>query len=150
LQFAAAWRADRWALLANQSGRFGLYAPGGDELQGELLLNYQADQRLEFRSNLAYKFASSIFTAQVGVGATYYLTDQFGLGANAGVLLQPATSTTKFSIGLEASYRLFDGFALSAGVNFLGFNALGSFSAAPGFYIRFDWKFDERTFGFGK
>jgi hypothetical protein len=143
---AAAWRAERASLLTNHTGRFGNYAPNGDELQGELQFGYAAEERLYLRSSLAYKFASSVLTAQATVGATYYLTDVFGLGANAAFMFQPATGVSRFGFGLEGSWRIVDNLAFSAGFNFVGFNGIGSFSSAPGFFLRLDWLFNEGLF----
>ena len=146
---AAAWRANQLSILTNHTGRFGIYAPKGDELEGELQLGFEANERLFLRAGAQYKSAS-VFTGQVTLGGTYYLTDQFGLGANGSYLFQPATNTGKFGFGLEASLRVLTDFTLSAGFNLLGFNDGLNTSSAPGFYLRLDWKFDERLFGMGR
>jgi hypothetical protein len=143
---AAAWRADRLSVLTNNTGRFGIYAPKGDEIEGEVQLGYQSDERLFFRSGLAYKLALGIFTGQASIGATYFVTDTLGIGGNAAFLFQPATGQTKTSFGLEGSFRVLNGLVLSAGFNFTGFTGIGGFTQ-PGFYVRLDWKFDERLFG---
>jgi uncharacterized repeat protein (TIGR01451 family) len=143
---AAAWRSDRLSILTNNTGRFGIYAPKGDEIEGEVQLGYQSDERLFFRSGIAYKLALGIFTAQASVGATYFVTDTIGIGANAAYLLQPATGISKIAFGLEGSFRVLNGLVFSAGFNFQGFTGIGGFTQ-PGFYVRLDWKFDERLFG---
>jgi hypothetical protein len=143
---AAAWRSDRLSILTNNTGRFGIYAPKGDEIEGELQLGYQSDERLFFRSGIAYKLALGTFTAQASLGATYFVTDTVGIGANAAYLFQPATGVSKLAFGLEGSFRVLNGLVLSAGFNFQGFTGIGGFSQ-PGFYVRLDWKFDERLFG---
>ncbi len=143
---AAAWRAERVSVLTNNTGRFGIYAPKGDEIEGEIQLGYQSDERLFFRSGLAYKLALGVFTTQASVGATYFVTDSFGVGANAAFMLQPVTGISKIAFGLEGSLRVLNGLVLSAGFNFLGFTGIGGFTQ-PGFYLRLDWKFDERLFG---
>jgi hypothetical protein len=142
---AAAWRSERVNVLTNNTGRFGIYAPKGDEIQGEIQLGYQSDERLFFRSGIAYKLALGVFTAQASVGATYFVTDTVGVGVNAAYLFQPATGSSKLAFGLEGSFRVLNGLVLSAGFNFQGFTGIGGFSQ-PGFYLRLDWKFDERLF----
>jgi hypothetical protein len=144
---AAAWRADDLSMLTNHSGRFGIYAPNGDEVQGEIQFGYVANERLFARAGAAYKFASSTFTGQVGAGVTYFITDQFGLGANTAYQFQPSTGTGKFSFGLEASLRVFNGVILSAGTNFIGFDGLSGWSTAPGFFVRLEFLFNDQFFG---
>jgi uncharacterized repeat protein (TIGR01451 family) len=143
---AAAWRSDRVSILINNTGRFGIYAPKGDEIEGEIQLGYQSDERLFFRSGLAYKLALGVFTTQASLGATYFVTDTFGVGANAAYMLQPVTGISRIAFGLEGSFRVLNGLVLSAGFNFQGFTGIGGFTQ-PGFYVRLDWKFDERLFG---
>jgi uncharacterized repeat protein (TIGR01451 family) len=143
---AAAWRADDLSMLTNHSGRFGIYAPNGDEVQGEIQFGYVANERLFARAGAAYKFASNTFTGQVGAGLTYFITDQFGLGANAAYQFQPSTGTGKFSFGLEASLRVFNGVILSAGTNFIGFDGLSGWSTAPGFFVRLEFLFNDQFF----
>ena len=142
---AAAWRADDLSVLTNHAGRFGIYAPNGDEAQGEIQFGYVANERLFARAGAAYKLAGT-FTGQVGAGLTYFITDQFGLGANAAYLFQPATGTGKFSFGLETSLRVFNGVILSAGTNFIGFDGLAGWSTAPGFFVRLEFLFNDQLF----
>jgi uncharacterized repeat protein (TIGR01451 family) len=146
---AAAWRSDDWNILTNHTGRFGVYAPTGDTIQGEIQFGYNGFERLFIRAGAAYKLNSSAFTAQLGAGFTYFVTDTLGVGANAAYQFQPATSTARLSFGVEASYRILNGFVVTGGFNFTGFQGISSFSTAPGFYVRFDFKFDERLF-YGK
>jgi uncharacterized repeat protein (TIGR01451 family) len=141
---AAAWRAGQFNLLTNHTGRFGFYAPNGDTLEGEVQASYQASERFYLRPGAAYKLERNVITAQLGLAATYYFTDQFGLGGNVLYALQPSTGASKIAFGLEASLRVLDGLTFAAGFNLLGFNDFGGFNAAPGFYVRFDWAFDER------
>jgi uncharacterized repeat protein (TIGR01451 family) len=142
---AAAWRADDLSMLTNHSGRFGIYAPNGDEVQGEIQFGYVANEQLFARAGAAYKFAGT-FTGQVGAGLTYFITDQFGLGTNAAYQFQPSTGTGKFSFGLEASLRVFNGVILSAGTNFIGFDGLSGWSTAPGFFVRLEFLFNDQFF----
>jgi uncharacterized repeat protein (TIGR01451 family) len=146
---AAAWRADDWNILTNHTGRFGVYAPNGDTIQGEIQFGYNGFERLFIRAGAAYKLNASAFTAQIGAGFTYFVTDTLGVGANAAYQFQPATSSAKIAFGVEASYRILNGFVVTGGFNFTGFQGISSFTTAPGFYLRFDFKFDERLF-YGK
>ncbi len=147
---AAAYRADNWTVLTNNTGRFGLYAPNGDELRGEVQFGYQGFERLALRGGVSYLYTSSTLTMQLSAGGTYFFSDTFGAGVQAAYLFQPATGVSKLAFGIEGSVRLLDGFLVSVGTNLIGFNNGLSFSTAPGFYVRFDWKFDERTFGAGR
>jgi hypothetical protein len=98
------------------------------------------------RGGLAYKLSGGAFTGQVNAGATNWITPHVGLGANLVWAFQPGYAY-RFSFGVEASWRVLPELMLTAGVNILGFdNGLGSSTTAPGFYVRFDWIFDERTF----
>ena len=146
---ALALRSDDWSVLSNNIGRFGLYAPNGDFLEGEVQAGYQASERLYFRSSLAYRyqFTGGTFTGQAGAGFSYFLTDRFAVGAQAGYLFNTLGSS-KFAFGVEGSLRVVDNLLFTLGVNALGFNGIGN-SFNPGLYFRLDWKLDERTFGFG-
>ena len=146
---AAAWRSDDWNILTNHTGRFGVYAPEGDTIQGEIQFGYNGFERLFVRVGAAYKLNSSAFTGQLNAGFTYFVTNEFGVGANAVYQFQPVTSTAKLAFGVEASYRILNGFVVTAGFNLVGFQGISSFTTAPGFYLRFDFKFDERLF-YGK
>jgi hypothetical protein len=141
---AAAWRSGQFNLLTNHTGRFGFYAPNGDTLEGEVQANYQATDRFAIRPGAAYRLERSVITAQLGLGATYYFTDQFGLGSNVLYAFQPSTGVSRLAFGLEVSLRVLDGLTFSTGFNLLGFNDFAGFNAAPGFYVRLDWAFDER------
>jgi hypothetical protein len=141
---AAAWRSGQFNLLTNHTGRFGFYAPNGDTLEGEVQANYQATDRFAIRPGAAYRLERGVITAQLGLGATYYFTDQFGLGSNVLYAFQPSTGVSRLAFGLEVSLRVLDGLTFSTGFNLLGFNDFAGFNAAPGFYVRLDWAFDER------
>ena len=56
---AAAWRVDDLSMLTNHSGRFDIYAPNGDEVQGEIQFGYVANERLFARAGAAYKFTGT-------------------------------------------------------------------------------------------
>jgi hypothetical protein len=138
------------SVLTNNIGRYGFYAPKGDELSGELQFGYEANERLFLRSGFSYRLLTGTFTGQVTLGGTYYLTDQFGIGANASYFFQPTTGVSKYGLGIEASLRLVTDLTLSAGFNLIGISDPLTPSTAPGFFIRLDWKFDERLFGGGR
>jgi hypothetical protein len=143
---AGAYRGAGVALLTNHQARTGVYAPNGDSLEGEVQGLVLVDARFTVRGGLAYKLSSGVLTGQVNAGATNWITPQFGLGANLVWAFQPGYAY-RFSFGLEASWRVLPELMLTGGVNILGFdNGLGSSTTAPGFYVRFDWIFDERSF----
>jgi hypothetical protein len=144
---AAAWRADDVSVLTNHAGRFGVYAPGGDELRGEVQFGYVGFERWFLRAGAAYKLTGGVFTGQIGAGTTYYFTDTLGAGAQFAYLFQPVTGSSSLSFGLEASLRVLPGFTLTGGFNFLGFASPFSSTTAPGFYVRFDFLFDDGWFG---
>ncbi|PNY82380.1 hypothetical protein [Deinococcus koreensis] len=141
---AAAWRGERWSLLTNNVLRGGFY---GDLLEGELRASYQQGERLFIRPGAAYRLTGGVFTGQLGLGATYYVTNIFGVGGNVAYLYQPATGTGQLALGAELSARLAPGLVASAGVNVRGFSGLGSTSKTePGYYLRLDYLFDETLF----
>jgi hypothetical protein len=144
---AAAIRADRWNLLMNNTGRSGYYAPKGNSFEGELQTEYTASERFSIRPGVAYKIESGVFTLQAALGATWWVFDQIGIGGNVVYSLQPSTSTSKLAAGLELDWRVLDGFVLATGFNVVGFDGFGAQSTAPGFYVRFEWLFNETLFG---
>lgn len=91
------------------------------------------------------------FTAQYYAGATYYLTDWFGVGAWGRMISQPAAQFGMYGYGVEASVRALPGTWLSAGYNFKGFDGLPSAYTytKPGAYLRLDVTLDE-TLGKGR
>lgn len=147
---AGAYRGDRLSLLTQNVLKGGFYRDADGVLfEGELRGGYQADERWFLRLGTAYRLSDTgIFTAQVGGGATYFLSDVFGLGGNTSYLFQPATSSGQLSLGVEASLRLTTGLTFSVGANLLGTQtSLGGFQSKPGLYLRLDWLFDETLFG---
>ncbi|GHF88169.1 hypothetical protein GCM10017782_26770 [Deinococcus ficus] len=88
------------------------------------------------------------FTAQFGVNGTFYLTNTFGVGGWAHLLMQPSSQTNVFGYGLEATYNLLPGTWISAGYNFAGFDGLSrTYYTRPGFYLRLDLTIDETLGG---
>jgi uncharacterized repeat protein (TIGR01451 family) len=148
---AGAYRGEQWTALTNHSLRLGLYVPGastpGDaSLEGELQTNFSPNEYFSVRGGAAYKWGLEVFTYQVNAGGTWFITDPLGISANAAFLSQPSTNTSKTSLGLEVNFKLITNLVVSAGYNFLGFDGLGTLNTQQGFYVRLDWKFDERTF----
>jgi len=143
---AGAYRGPNWSALTNHTARTGLFAPNGDELAGELQAAWQPSERFSVRGGLAYKLSGGVFTGQVNAGASYFFTDLLGAGVSGSYLFQPATGTGKLALGLEGNLRLSTDLVLTGGVNLVGFSGLGSVSTAPGFFVRLDFKFDERLF----
>jgi hypothetical protein len=86
--------------------RFGFYAPNNDTLEGEIPASYQANERLFVHPGVAHKLEQNVIMAQLRLGATYYFTDQFGLGGNVIYALQSATGGSRFAFGLEASLQV--------------------------------------------
>ncbi|MCX7602307.1 MAG: hypothetical protein N2Z75_10270, partial [Meiothermus sp.] len=147
---AGAYRGDRLSLLTQNLLKGGFYRDAdGVLLEGEVRGGYQADERWFLRLGTAYRLSEGgLFTGQVGGGLTYFLTETFGLGANASYLFQPATGSAQLSLGLEASLRVASGLTFSVGANLLGTEtSLGGFQSLPGLYLRLDWLFDETLFG---
>ncbi|MDT9165690.1 hypothetical protein RSW31_24750, partial [Escherichia coli] len=64
------------------------------------------------------------FTAQFGVNGTFYLTNTFGVGGWAHLLMQPSSQTNLYGYGLEATYNLLPGTWISAGYNIKGFDGI--------------------------
>ncbi|WP_412027144.1 DUF11 domain-containing protein [Deinococcus yunweiensis] len=89
------------------------------------------------------------FTAQLGLGGTYYFGERFGVGAWGRLLTQPGSGTTQYGYGLEGSVRVLPGTWLTAGYNPAGFDGLGSVYTRQGAYVRLDLTIDE-TLGDGK
>jgi hypothetical protein len=83
------------------------------------------------------------FTAQLGLGGTYYFAERFGVGAWGRMITQPGSSTTQYGYGLEGSVRVLPGTWLTAGYNPAGFDGLGSAYTRPGAYLRLDLTIDE-------
>jgi hypothetical protein len=144
---ALAYRGDDWSVLSNNTGKFGVYAPSGDFLEGETQFGYQASERFYLRFGVAYRyeFSGGTFTGQLGAGFSYFLTDGFAVGAQGGYLVS-SIGSSKFAFGVEASLRVVDNLLFTVGFNALGFSGIGT-TFNPGVYFRFDWKIDERTLG---
>ena len=145
---AAAYRGNNWSLLVNNVGKFGLYSPTGDKLEGELQFGYQASEVFFLRSSAAYRYLfGGAFTAQIGAGLQYFLTDSFAIGAQGALQFQPSTGFFGYAAGLEGSLRVVNNLLFTVGFNFAGLSNSLTSSFAPGLYFRLDWKLDERTFG---
>ncbi|MBZ9712400.1 DUF11 domain-containing protein [Deinococcus multiflagellatus] len=121
--------------------------------QPELSSNFAAEYRqptwaaragLDTRTLLA---DPGSFTAQLGLGATYYVTDRIGLGAWGRTLTQPSSGTAQYGYGLEASFRALPGTWITAGYNPAGFTGLGNAYTKQGAYLRLDLTLDETLGG---
>lgn len=144
---AGAYRGSDLSVLTQHSGRSGLYAPTGPDFSGELQSAYSITPDLELRGGAAYRVSSDALTLQFNIATRYWLTDAFAIGGQAIWQGQPSFSS-RLAVGIEGTARLWSGLALTGGVNLIGFEApIGSSLTQPGFYIRFDWVFDERSFG---
>ncbi|THF85136.1 DUF11 domain-containing protein [Deinococcus sp. KSM4-11] len=87
------------------------------------------------------------FTAQLGLGGTYYFGNRFGIGAWGRMITQPGSSTTQLGYGLEGSVRVLPGTWLTAGYNPAGFDGLGTAYTKQGAYLRLDLTIDETLGG---
>ena len=154
---AGAIRQDDWTLVTNNTGKFGFYAPSlGNSFEGEVRFGYQAAERLFLRAGFGYGIAGPRLIGQIGGGLTYYFSDALGLGVNAAYQFSPAftnagtavPASSNLLVGIEGSLRLLTGLNLNAGFNIGGSdNGTNLYLLSPGFYVRLEWKFDERTFG---
>ncbi len=150
---AFAYRGWNWSILSNHTGRFGLYSPAGDKIEGEIQFGYQASEVLFWNSGLAYRFVGTGFTGQVSSRAQYFLSDSLFIGAQGAVAIQPYIGYTGYALGLEGGLKIVDNLLFTLGFNFVGFNTgvgIGTSTFTPGVYFRLDWKIDERTFGWGR
>ncbi|GHF52110.1 hypothetical protein HNQ07_003120 [Deinococcus metalli] len=83
------------------------------------------------------------FTAQLGLGGTYYFGDRFGVGAWGRMITQPGSGSTQYGYGVEGSVRVLPGTWLTAGYNPVGFEGLGTTYTKQGAYLRLDLTIDE-------
>ncbi|SMB85586.1 hypothetical protein [Deinococcus hopiensis] len=84
-------------------------------------------------------------TVQTSLGGTLYLTNRFGVGGWARMLMQPESRQNVLGYGVEGSVLALPGTWLTAGYNFAGFDGLpsaGTYSK-QGLYIRLDLTLDE-------
>ena len=146
---AAAYRGWNWSVLTNNTGKFGLYSTGQDRIEGEIQFGYQTSETFYLRGGFAYRLplGSDLLTFQVSLGFTDFITDWLGFGAQGAVLYQPSTGGVRYAFGVDGSVKIVDNLLFTAGVNFLGFGNGINGNFAPGLFFRFDWKIDERTFG---
>ncbi|ADV68583.1 DUF11 domain-containing protein [Deinococcus maricopensis] len=83
------------------------------------------------------------FTYQPTLGATYYVTDDLGVGAWGRALLQPGLQSAQYGFGVEGTARVLPGTWFTVGYNLLGFDGLGNTYTRPGAYLRLDLTLDE-------
>jgi hypothetical protein len=74
---------------------------------------------------------------QLGLGANYYFTPRFGLGAGLIALWQPGVGASRAAFNLEGSFRVADPVWVNLGYTFGGFQGLTP-EARPGIYLRLD------------
>ncbi|WP_369409274.1 DUF11 domain-containing protein [Deinococcus arboris] len=127
----------------------GSLAGGQPELSSNLAAEYRQPTwavraGLDTRTLLS---DSGSFTAQLGLGATYYVTDRIGVGAWGRALTQPGSGSTQYGYGLEASFRALPGTWITAGYNPAGFTGLGNAYTKQGAYLRLDLTLDETLGG---
>lgn len=143
---SAALRASQWQGLAYLRYKNGALAGGQPEVIGEANLEYHVP-RYAIRGGVAARSLlqeAGSFTYQGALSGTYYLTDQFGIGAAVRGLAQPATGYQALSLGLEGSYRVLPGTWVSVGYNPIGFTGIGSnIYTRQGLYLRLDLMLDD-------
>lgn len=128
----------------------GSLAGGQPELSSNLSAEYRQPQfavRGSFDTRTLLSDTDT-FTAQFGVNGTFYLTNTFGVGGWAHLLMQPSSQTNLYGYGLEATYNLLPGTWISAGYNIKGFDGISrTYYTRPGFYLRLDLTLDETLGG---
>ncbi|HWG85620.1 MAG TPA: hypothetical protein VNT60_09085 [Deinococcales bacterium] len=144
---AGAYRGEQFSVLVQNSIRTGIFAAGGDVYKGEVQASYSPSEFFSLRGGLAFTHQAATLTAQLSIGLTYFPeeVDWLGIGASFAYLTQPANSTSRLALGLEAGFKLQQDLVVSLGYNFLGFDGIGGATTKPGFYLRLDLKFDERS-----
>ncbi len=147
---ASVYRLDNVIVLMQNQLRSGIYAPAGDEFTGEVQSSWVVSQTFSVRGGVAYKYSNEIFTGQLNAGLRYWVQDNIGLGGQLIYQFQPGYSN-RIAAGLEATLRVTDNLAFTAGMNLIGFDGgLGLSNTQTGFYFRLEFLFDERTLGWGK
>ncbi|NTY00730.1 T9SS type A sorting domain-containing protein [Deinococcus sp. JMULE3] len=143
---SAALRAGPWQGLSYLRYRGGALAGNAPEIIGEANVEYHVP-RYALRAGLAGRALldePGSATYQGSVSGTYYLTDRLGLGLAARGLVQPATGSTLYSAGLEASYRALPGTWITLGYNPVGFQGIGTnVYTRQGAYLRLDLMLDD-------
>ena len=147
-----------YVLAAETRGRFTLaYAFRGEALQfltyhrlvqaatattleGEFAPVWHPNLAFQLRPSAAYRVAlgdpgGSLY--QLGLGANYYFTPRFGLGAGLLALWQPGVGASRAAFNLEGSFRVADPVWINLGYTFGGFQGLTP-EARPGLYLRLD------------
>lgn len=105
-------------------------------LEGEAALIYHHTPPFQLRPSFAYRVKPDDGmgnTYQLGLGATYYLGQDIGLGGALYRTFTPALGASVWAWGLEGSYRILDGSWVAAGYNFGG-----GLTVREGFYLRLD------------
>ncbi|GMA17073.1 hypothetical protein E5F05_03165 (plasmid) [Deinococcus metallilatus] len=141
-----AWRDGAWNSLGFLRYQVGSLAGNQPQLLGQFSAEYHR-ARYALRGGLDARVLlddPGSFTYQPSLGGTYYVTDRLGLGLSARALIQPATGSHTFGVGLEGSLRALPGTWLTLGYNVLGFDGIGNTFTKPGPYVRLDLLLDEQ------
>ncbi|WP_456413285.1 hypothetical protein [Oceanithermus profundus] len=109
-------------------------------LEGEFAPVWHPNLSFQLRPSAAYRVAlgdpgGSLY--QLGLGANYYFTPRFGLGAGLLALWQPGAGAARTAFNLEGSFRVADPVWVNLGYTFGGFQGLTP-EARPGVYLRLD------------
>ena len=163
LGLGAAWRGENASALGYLRYRDGSF--GEDRLSAELDFEQRPDWRdaqqrsddqssarqetlfrpWQFRESLAVAVPlnSGATTALISGDARYWTSDRLAFGLGLGALYQ-ANAPIATRLGVEATVVPFPGWGLTAGYNFLGFQAdLGHTPTRPGFYLKLDLMLDD-------
>ncbi|MFC4637509.1 hypothetical protein [Deinococcus hohokamensis] len=147
LALGSAYRSGQWNALGYLRYQDGSLAGGRPELTAEGQVEYH-QATFSLRGGVAARRLlddPDSFAWQPSVAGTAYVTDWLGLGAGARALIQPATNSTQFGFGVEASLRTLPGLWTTLGYNLSGFDGLGTIYTRPGVYLRLDLILDETT-----
>ena len=120
-------------------------------------VNLQPNARLLLSGRAAVKWAierslgitSRSNTQLFGARATYDLTRDWDVGAQAGVLMNAGARARQLGLGLEVGHLLTENLWLSVGWNAFGFtdkDLTAQDYTSTGVYLRLRWKFDENLF----
>ncbi|WP_027483739.1 hypothetical protein [Deinococcus pimensis] len=147
LSLGAAYRDGRWNALASLHAALGSFSPQ-PEVTAAASTEYH-EAALAVRGDLALRERPAdpgARAAQFGLGATWWATDTYGLGAALRVLTLPTLGDTRVALGLEAGARVLPGVRATLGFNLLGYeDGLGDVPTRHGAYLRLDVGLDERA-----
>ncbi|WP_287416497.1 hypothetical protein [Oceanithermus sp.] len=118
-----------------------VHAAAATTLEGEFAPVWHPSLAFQLRPSAAYRVAvgdpgGSLY--QLGLGANYYFSPRFGLGAGLLALWQPGAGVSRTAFNLEGSFRVADPVWVNLGYTFGGFQGLTP-EARPGIYLRLDF-----------